>query len=78
MKGIVAFRSAELAMKNTYIFSEHGINGKTPELTMRQMGLIASPGIIGTEKSIVDIFVKLIRQHNRILKDKAITVNSYL
>lgn len=60
MKGIVAvdaaFRSAEMAMTNAYIFGVHGINGKTPEQTMRQMGLIASPGMVGTEKTIVEIF----------------------
>lgn len=60
MKGIVAteagFTSVELSMNNAYIFSEHGINGKTPEDTMRQMGLIASPGMVGTEKTIVEIF----------------------
>lgn len=60
MKGIVAvdaaFKSAELALHNTYIFPAHGINGKTPELTMKHMGLIASPGMVETEKTIVDIF----------------------
>ena len=60
MKGIVAvdaaFRAVELAMNGTYIFDVHGINGKTPELTMKHMGLIASPGMVGTEKTIVEIF----------------------
>lgn len=60
MKGIVAvdaaFKSAELALHNTYIFPAHGINGKTPELSMKHMGLIASPGMVETEKTIVDIF----------------------
>ena len=60
MKGIVAvdaaFKSVELAMTGTYIFNVHGINGKTPELTMKHMGLIASPGMVGTEKTIVEIF----------------------
>jgi L-cysteine desulfidase len=59
MKGIVAvdaaFKAVELAMNNTFIFNVHGINGKTPELTMKHMGLIASPGMVGTEKTIVDI-----------------------
>ena len=31
------------------------INGATPEDTMRNMGLIASPGMTGTEKTIIDI-----------------------
>jgi L-cysteine desulfidase len=59
MKGItaveLAFTSAELAMQDAYIFREHGINGKTPEDTMRNMGLIASPGMVETEKTIVGI-----------------------
>lgn len=59
MKGIVAvdaaFRSAEFGMQNIYIDEIHGINGKTPEETMRHIGEIASPGMIGTEKIIVDI-----------------------
>lgn len=60
MKGIaacdVAFKSVEFAMKGVYIDKVHGINGKTPEETMRNMGLIASPGMVGTEKTIVEIF----------------------
>ena len=60
MKGIVAtdaaFKSVELAMNDAFIYNVHGINGNTPELTMKHMGLIASPGMIGTEKTIVDIF----------------------
>ena len=60
MKGIVAvdaaFRAVEMAMNNVYIFNVHGINGATPEKTMMNMGKIASPGMIETEKVIVDIF----------------------
>lgn len=60
MKGIVAvdaaFRAVDMAMSNTYIFNIHGINGNTPEKTMENMGRIASPGMIETEKVIVDIF----------------------
>ncbi|MBQ9074966.1 MAG: serine dehydratase subunit alpha family protein [Mogibacterium sp.] len=60
MKGIAAvdaaYQSVELAMNGVYIYNEHGINGKTPEDTMRNMGLIASPGMVGTEKTIVEIF----------------------
>lgn len=59
MKGIVAvdaaFDSVELAMDGVCIYNAHGINGATPEETMRNMGLIASPGMTGTEKTIVDI-----------------------
>ncbi len=60
MKGIVAvdaaFRSVEFAMNGTYIFDVHGINGRSPELTMKHIGLVASPGMVGTEKTIVEIF----------------------
>lgn len=60
MKGVAAtdaaFRSAEFAMNGVYIYNVHGINGKNPEETMRNMGLIASPGMAGTEKTIVEIF----------------------
>ncbi len=33
----------------------HGINGETPEQTMRNMGLIASPGMVMTEETIVGL-----------------------
>ena len=60
MKGVAAcdaaFKSVAFAMKGVHIDKVHGINGKTPEETMRNMGLIASPGMIGTEKTIVEIF----------------------
>lgn len=59
MKGIVAvdaaFRSVNLALRGVCIEKIHGINGKTPEDTMRHMGLIASPGMVQTEEIIVDI-----------------------
>lgn len=59
MKGIVAvdaaFRAVELAMAGVAIDSVHGINGKTPEETMRNMGQVASPGMSATEKTIVEI-----------------------
>ncbi len=61
MKGVVAvdaaFTSVNMAMNDVYIFNDHGINGTNPEETMRNMGLIASPGMVGTEKTIVDILV---------------------
>lgn len=59
MKGIVAvdaaFRSVDMAMNHVCIDCIHGINGMTPEDTMRNMGLIASPGMVKTEEVIVDI-----------------------
>ncbi|AKN30002.1 hypothetical protein Ccar_03830 [Clostridium carboxidivorans P7] len=60
MKGIVAvdaaYKAVDFAMNGIYIDNVHGINGKTPEETMKNMGCIASPGMIGTEKTIVEIF----------------------
>ena len=59
MKGIAAvdcaFQSVDFAMQGIFIDNVHGINGMTPEDTMRNMGLIASPGMVGTEKVIVEI-----------------------
>ncbi|OAA87015.1 serine dehydratase subunit alpha family protein [Clostridium coskatii] len=59
MKGIVAvdaaYKAVDFAMNGTYIDDVHGINGKTPEETMKNMGCIASLGMIGTEKTIVEI-----------------------
>lgn len=60
MKGIAAvdaaYKSVEFAMNHVYIEEMHGINGRAPEETMRNMGLIASPGMTGTEKTILEIF----------------------
>lgn len=60
MKGIVAvdaaYKAVDFAMNGIYIDNVHGINGKTPEETMKNMGFIASPGMTGTEKTIVEIF----------------------
>lgn len=59
MKGIVAvdaaFRSVDFAMNGVCIEDIHGINGAAPELTMKNMGYIASPGMTGTEKAMVEI-----------------------
>ena len=59
MKGIVAvdaaFRATDMAMDDICIENIHGINGSTPEATMKYMGMIASPGMTGTEKTIVEI-----------------------
>ena len=59
MKGMAAcgaaFDSAELAFQGACIAPVHGINGASPEETMRNMGRIASPGMVGTEKTIVEI-----------------------
>lgn len=59
MKGIVAvdaaFRAVDMAMHGVSILPVHGINGKTAEETMKYMGMIASPGMTETEKTIVGI-----------------------
>lgn len=59
MKGVVAvdaaFKAAKLACNGVHISGEHGINGMSPEQTMKNMGLIASPGMCETEKTIVEI-----------------------
>lgn len=59
MKGITAvdcaFQAAELAVSGIAVDPVHGINGKTPEETMEHMGRIASPGMTGTEKTIIEI-----------------------
>ena len=53
MKGVAAcdaaFRSVEFAMNGVHVDRAHGINGATPEDTMRNMGLIVSPGMTETE-----------------------------
>ena len=60
MKGIVAvdtaYRAAEFALQSVYIDPVHSINGRSPEETMKNMGLIASPGMLDTEKVILTIF----------------------
>ena len=65
MKGVAAcdaaFRSVAFAIKGVHIDKVHGINGNTPEETMRNIGLIASPGMVGTEKTIVEIFEEKLR-----------------
>lgn len=59
MKGIVAvdaaYQSVGVALDGVAIENVHGINGRIPEETMRNMGLIASPGMVKTEGTIVDI-----------------------
>lgn len=51
-----AFRSVEFALNGVFIDKIHGIIGNSVEDTMRNIGLIASPGMIKTEETIVDIF----------------------
>lgn len=59
MKGVVAvdasFQSAELALQGISIDAMHGINARSAEETMRNMGRIASPGMRETERVIVEL-----------------------
>ena len=59
MKGVAAcstaFDSAEFALNGIAVDPIHGINGITPEATMRNMGRIASPGMERTEETILEI-----------------------
>lgn len=62
MKGVIAvdaaFRSRDMALAGVAIEDIHGINGRTPEETMRNMGRIASPGMVKTEETILDIMTE--------------------
>lgn len=62
MKGVVAvsaaFASVRMAMQGVFVEDVHGINGSTPEKTMKNMGMIASPGMEKTEDTILDILKK--------------------
>lgn len=66
MKGLVAvdnaFRVVSMAMQQVSIDCKHGIGGDTPEQTMHNMGLIASPGMTETEKTIVAILEEKLRK----------------
>ncbi len=59
MKGVAAcdtaFDSVEFALNGVSVDPIHGINGLTPEATMRNMGKIASPGMERTEETILEI-----------------------
>ena len=62
MKGLAAvdamWRANNLARSFIMIESIHGINGPTPEETMKNMGRIASPGMERTEEEIVRIMLQ--------------------
>ena len=61
MKGVTAvdaaFRAADLCpFRCGHRARSMASTPRTPETTMRYMGRIASPGMVGTEKTIVEIF----------------------
>ncbi|MDR1533599.1 MAG: L-serine ammonia-lyase, iron-sulfur-dependent, subunit alpha [Planctomycetota bacterium] len=51
----LADKAVRLALRGLAVEPEHGINGDTPEQTMRNIGRIACPGMTGTEKTILEI-----------------------
>lgn len=53
-----AFRACELALCGVSPSAQHGIAGRTPEETMRDIGYISSPGMKQTERAIVEIFAE--------------------
>lgn len=56
MKGVVAvdaaWQAVGMAIQDVFIYNVHGINGATPEETMRNMGRIASPGMVAPKRPL--------------------------
>jgi L-cysteine desulfidase len=52
-----ATQSALFALKEVHIPNDSGIVGNTPEETMQNMGKIASPGMLNTDKVILEIML---------------------
>lgn len=50
-----AFTASSLAVHGAAVGAPHGICGCTPEQTVKNVGLIADPGMVETERVIVDI-----------------------
>lgn len=59
LKGITAvdaaYQAVDFAMHGVRLEAVHGICGRTPEETMCNMGMIADPGMTGTERVILQI-----------------------
>ena len=59
LKGIVAidaaYQAVDFAMYGVLLEAVHGICGRTPEETMRNIGRIAAPGMTETERTILRI-----------------------
>lgn len=70
MKGVTAvdtaFRSVRFALSGVGVDPVHGVLGPTPEDTFRYMGRIASPGMVGTEQTMIDILKDKSQKGNRI------------
>ena len=69
MKGVTAvdtaFRSVRFALSGVGVNPVHGVLGPTPEDTFRYMGCIASPGMVGTEQTMIDILKDKSQKGNR-------------
>ena len=50
-----AFTASSLAVHGAAVGAPHGICERTPEQTIKNVGLIADPGMVETERMIVDI-----------------------
>ncbi len=50
-----AISSSQLALAGSSVAPVHGVGGATPEQTMRNVGRIAVPGMVETERVILDI-----------------------
>ncbi|MDD5952324.1 MAG: L-serine ammonia-lyase, iron-sulfur-dependent, subunit alpha [Oscillospiraceae bacterium] len=57
------YKAAMLGLDRVCIGRSHGINGQTPEETMRNMGRIADPGMRETEGTIVEILSQKEKPH---------------
>lgn len=51
----IALTCMELALSHSFVSPRHGVGGATPEQTMRNVGRIAVPGMVETERVILDI-----------------------
>ena len=62
LKGVIAvdiaYRSVKFALSGAYVEPIHSISGPTVEDTMKNIGLIADPGMKETEKTVLDIYEK--------------------